>query len=108
LKSAGVAGLKAKRDLSFDTIPAALDAAARGHGVALGMHPLIWEAPVTKDLVVPFPSKIGSGSSYYVVHRKSDGGRAEVKAFVDWIIKEMSAFRATHGGIPKHAQVTVD
>lgn len=108
LKSAGVAGLKAKRDLSFDTIPAALDAAARGHGVALGMHPLIWEAPVTKDLVAPFPTKIGSGSSYYVVHRKADGGRAEVKAFVDWITKEMAAFRATHGGVPKHAQVTVD
>lgn len=103
LSQAGVPELKGKRNLSFDTIPAALDAAARGHGVALGMHPLIWEAPITKELVVPFASKTVSSASYYVVHRKADGTRAEVKAFVDWIIKEMAAFRAKHGGIPKHA-----
>jgi LysR family transcriptional regulator, glycine cleavage system transcriptional activator len=101
LKAAGAGGLKGKRDLSFDTVPAALDAAARGHGVALGMHPLVWEAPVAKDLVVPFALKVDSASSYYVVHRKADGGRAEVKAFVDWIVKEMAAFRAKHRAAPK-------
>jgi LysR family glycine cleavage system transcriptional activator len=100
LKAAGVAGMKAKRDLSFDTVPAALDAAARGHGVALGMHPLIWEAPIAKELAVPFAPKMDGGSSYYVVHRKADGGRPEVKAFVDWITKEMAAFRAKHQAIP--------
>ena len=103
LAQAGVAGLKAKRNLSFDTVPAALDAAAQGHGVALGMHPLMWEAPVAKDLVVPFAPKVESGASYYVVHRKADGGRAEVKAFVEWLTKEMAAFRSKHRGIPKHA-----
>ena len=100
LKVAGFAGLKGKRDLSFDTIPAALDAVARGHGVALGMHPLVWEAPVAKDLVVPFTPNVDSGSSYYVVHRKADGGRPEVKAFVEWIVKEMAAFRAKHRAVP--------
>lgn len=103
LKRAGVPGLKAKRDLSFDTVPAALDAAARGHGVALGMHPLMWEAPITKELVVPFAAKVDSGASYYVVHRKADGGRPEVKAFVEWIVKEMAAFRAKHRAIPKRS-----
>jgi LysR family transcriptional regulator, glycine cleavage system transcriptional activator len=100
LKAVGVPALKPKRDLSFDTIPDALDAASRGHGVALGMHPLIWEADVAKDLVVPFAPKVASGSSYYVVHRKADGGRAEVKAFVDWITKEMAAFRAKQRALP--------
>ncbi len=108
LKAAGVGGLKGKRDLSFDTVPAALDAAARGHGVALGMHPLVWESPVAKDLVVPFALKVDSGSSYYVVHRKADGGRVEVKAFVDWLVKEMAAFRAKHRAIPKAARAGVD
>ena len=103
LKAAGVPGLKAKRDLSFDTIPAALDAAVRGHGIALGMHPLVWEAEVAKDLVVPFAPKVASASSYFVVHRKADGGRAEVKAFVDWITKEMAAFRAKHQKIPSRS-----
>lgn len=100
LAAVGVPGLKGKRDLSFDTIPAALDAAVRGHGVALGMHPLVWEADVAKDLAVPFAPKVASVSSYYVVHRKADGGRAEVKAFVDWITQEMAAFRAKHKAMP--------
>ncbi len=104
LAAAGLAGLKAKRDLSFDTIPATLDAAARGHGVALGMHPLIWEAPVAASLVVPFAPAIAGDSSYYVVHRKADRGRPDVKAFVEWLIKEMAAFRSKHRGVPVHAR----
>lgn len=100
LKSADVGFLKGKRDLSFDTVPAALDAAARGRGVVLGMHPLVWEAPVAKDLVVPFAPKVDSQSSYYVVHRRADGARPEVKAFVDWLVKEMAAFRAKHRAVP--------
>lgn len=99
LKGAGVEGLKGKRDLSFDTVPAALDAAARGRGVVLGMHPLIWEAPIAKELVVPFAPEVDSVSSYYVVHRRSDGKRPEVRAFVDWLIKEMAAFRAKHRAV---------
>lgn len=108
LTAAGVGRLKGKRDLSFDTVPAALDAAAGGHGIALGMHPLVWESPVAKDLVVPFALKVDSGASYYVVHRKADGGRAEVKAFVDWLVKAMAAFRAKHRAIPKTARAGVD
>lgn len=100
LKGAGVGGLKSKRDLSFDTIPSALDAAARGHGVALGMHPLVWESPIATSLVVPFSPAIAGDSSYYVVHRKADGRRAEVKAFVEWLLKEMAAFRAKHPSVP--------
>lgn len=103
LKGAGVPGLKPQRDLSFDTVPAALDAAARGHGVALGMHPLVWEAAIAKELAIPFTPKVDSGSSYYLVHRKGDGGRPEVKAFVDWITKEMAEFRARHKRVPSRS-----
>lgn len=95
LDAVGVKGLKARRDLSFDTIPAALDAAARGHGVALGMHPLIWEAPVAASLVVPFEPVVAGDSSYYVVHRRAERERVEVKAFVDWLDREMARFRAS-------------
>ena len=103
LKSAKVGFLKGKRDLSFDTVPAALDAAARGRGVALGMHPLVWEAPVARELVVPFAPRVESHSSYYVVHRRADRTRPEVRAFVDWLVGEMAAFRAKHRGIPIRA-----
>lgn len=101
LKRAGVAGLKARRNLSFDTVPAALEACARGHGVALGMHPLVWEAPVAKELVVPFTAPVDSGSSYYLVHRRADGNRPEVKAFVDWLTHEMNGFRSKYRSVPK-------
>jgi LysR family glycine cleavage system transcriptional activator len=108
LERAGVAGLKARRNLTFDTVPAALDACAQGHGVALGMHPLVWEAPVAKDLVVPFRAPVDSGSSYYVVHRRADGTRPEVKAFMDWLTREMNAFRAKHRGVPKPVARSLD
>lgn len=101
LERAGVRGLKARRNLSFDTVPAALEACAQGHGVALGMHPLVWEAPVARTLVVPFTATVDSGSSYYVVHRRADGHRPDVKAFIDWLTREMTTFRARHRGVPK-------
>jgi DNA-binding transcriptional LysR family regulator len=60
------------------------------------MHPLIWEAEVSSRLVVPFASPVPGDSSYYVVHRKHDADRADVRAFVSWLVKEMAAFRAKH------------
>lgn len=101
----GVGGLKPKRELTFDTVPAALEAAARGHGVTLGMSPLVWESPSVAALVVPFASKVEADSAYYLVHRKADRSRPEVRAFVDWITKEMAAFARTHRSIPAGARV---
>jgi LysR family glycine cleavage system transcriptional activator len=103
LTAVGCDGLKGKRDLSFDTIPAALDAAARGHGIAMGMHPMVWESPVSEALVVPFAPHVAGDASYYVAHRKADRERGDVKAFVDWLIKEMATFRAKHRAIPGRA-----
>jgi LysR family glycine cleavage system transcriptional activator len=102
LKAVGLGGLKPKREITFDTVPAALEAAARGHGVTLGMSPLVWEAPAAASLVVPFAPKVEAGASYYVVHRRSDRARPEVRAFVDWLTSEMAAFVRTHRGIPAH------
>jgi LysR family glycine cleavage system transcriptional activator len=104
LKAVGLARLKAKRELSFDTVPAALDAAARGHGVALGMHPIVWESPAAAHLIVPFAPKVPGDASYFVVHRKSDGARPAVRAFVDWLTKEMATFARTHRAIPTAAR----
>lgn len=104
LKAAGVGSLKAKRELTFDTVPAALEAAARGHGVTLGMSPLVWESPAAAQLVVPFAAEVDADASYYVVHRKADRARPEIRAFVDWITKEMAAFERTYRRIPARAR----
>jgi len=104
LKAAGLGDLKPAREITFDTIPAALEAAARGHGVTLGMHPLVWEAPVAAALVVPFAPKAHVASSYYLVHHKADGTRPEVRAFVDWVTREMAAFVRSRPQVPKSAR----
>lgn len=91
LRAVGCAGLKSKRKLVFDTMPAALQAAAQGRGVAIGIDGLVteWE----KTLVRPFTHRVPGDASYYLVHRKGDGVRPEVRAFVNWISHEMAAFK---------------
>jgi DNA-binding transcriptional LysR family regulator len=91
LRAVGCAGLKSKRKLAFDTMPAALQAAAQGRGVAIGIAGLLqeWE----KTLVQPFAHRVPGDASYYLVHRKNDGVRPEIRAFVSWIAAEMAAFK---------------
>jgi LysR family glycine cleavage system transcriptional activator len=103
LSAIGLPELKPNRELTFDTVPAALEAAARGHGVTLGMHPLVWQAPVAAGLVVPFLPKAHVASSYYIVHRKADAAGPEVRAFVEWLVAEMSAFVRARPQVPKAA-----
>ena len=105
MRAAGLAELKPKKELTFDTIPAALEAAARGHGVTLGMHPLVWETAVAASLVVPFAAKASVSSSYYLVHRKPDAAGAEVRAFVEWVSAEMARFVRSRPQVPVSARV---
>ncbi len=89
LAGAGLSGLEPRSNLSLDTIPAALEAALQGHGVMLGLDPLIWDAPAAGRLVVPFATALQSGGAYFVVHRRADRSNAAVRAFVEWIVAEM-------------------
>lgn len=91
LGAAGCKGLKPKANLSFDTIPAALEAAAQERGVLLGLMPLVWDSPAARELVTPFKGPILSAGSYFAVYRREDRDRVVVRAFVDWIVKEMRA-----------------
>ncbi len=93
LKVAGFGGLKAKGNLTFDTMPAALEAAARGRGVVMGMDPIVWEASEARLLVKPFRERVPGDSSYYVAYRRSDRVRPEVIAFVTWLEREMADFK---------------
>jgi LysR family glycine cleavage system transcriptional activator len=90
LAAMGHPAIEGVSDLSFDTVPAALEAAAAGHGVVLGVDPLVWDAPVTRDLVIPFVTPPIPVGAYYIVQRRHDRMRALPKSFVDWITREMS------------------
>ena len=89
LSRAGLAGLKPRSNLTVDNIPAAIEAAARGHGVMLGIDPLVWDMAAAQTLVVPFRRRLQSAGAYYVVHRKEDRSRRAVRLFVGWLVKEM-------------------
>ncbi|MEJ0048968.1 MAG: LysR substrate-binding domain-containing protein, partial [Rhodospirillales bacterium] len=91
LAAAGLNDFVVRRGLAFDTVPAALQAAARGHGVALGIAPLVWDA-LPAGLVVPFAPPAISAGAYFAVFRRADRARTLVRAFVDWLSAEMNAY----------------
>jgi LysR family transcriptional regulator, glycine cleavage system transcriptional activator len=90
LAAMGQASLQPAGHLSVDTIPAAIEAAVAGHGIMLGLDPLIRQAPRASGLVAPFPGPYPSGGAYFIVYRQSDRPRRLVRAFVDWVIDEMA------------------
>lgn len=93
LEAMGCKALKPKGQLSVDTVPAALSAAARGMGVALAMDPLVWEAPEGKSLVKPFGSKGVTESAYYLACARHRVREPAIRAFTDWIVEEMAIFK---------------
>jgi LysR family glycine cleavage system transcriptional activator len=93
LTAVGCKGLRAKRDLTFDSASAALEAAAHGRGIVLTMDPITWDVPVARELVRAFPHRVEGTASYYLVFRKADLARRQVRALVDWLHKGMTAYK---------------
>lgn len=87
----GCKGLKPKRTLTFDNVPSALDAAAQGRGVFLGLLPLVLDAPNANKLVAPLTHTPQDAGAYFVVCRKGDRTNATVQAFMAWLTQEMRA-----------------
>jgi len=85
----GMAPVTPKSSISFDTVPSALEAAAAGRGVVLGLDPLVWDAPVAQKLVIPFRAQRVSSGTYFVTYRRRDRSRWAVKRFAEWILGEM-------------------
>jgi LysR family transcriptional regulator, glycine cleavage system transcriptional activator len=88
-EASGMAPVTPKSNMSFDTVPAALEAAAAGRGVVLGLDPIVWDAPQARNLVVPFRGPAVSAGAFYVTYRRSDRSRWAVKRFAEWILGEM-------------------
>ncbi|MDX2238987.1 MAG: LysR substrate-binding domain-containing protein [Hyphomonadaceae bacterium] len=91
LAAAGVPGLAPSRNLTVDTIPAALEAAAAGQGVALVWSPLAWDTPAAARLEAPFVSPPDLGAAFYVVCQRAARADADIAAFIDWICAEMAS-----------------
>ncbi|TWT03924.1 LysR family transcriptional regulator [Reyranella sp. CPCC 100927] len=87
LKEMGVAHLKPRGDLWFDSMPAALEAAEQGLGVALAMYPLIkGRQSFGTRLVMPFDGRAERSSTLYFVCRPEQAKDRRISAFRRWLI----------------------
>lgn len=87
-----------RRDLRFDTVHMALQAASYGLGITLGRRPLIDEDIEAGRLVpLPVPER-DADTSYWLVGLPMTFERPEVGAFRNWIMAELRGAAAT--GVP--------
>lgn len=88
LKRAGVQGVNEKRGPRFNQVAMAMEAAADGLGVVLGI-PVVAAADLESGrLVMPFTLSLPMAASYYLVHSEKAAREPSVAALRDWLLAE--------------------
>lgn len=82
--------LRPKKIVRFDSMDTAADAAEHGVGVALVSTRLGNERFAQGSLVKLFDRVLETGESYFLVFRKEDAARPDIKALTQWLIDEFS------------------
>jgi LysR family glycine cleavage system transcriptional activator len=82
--------LRPKKFVRFDTMYAAAQAAEHGVGVALVSLRLGSERFTQGSLVKLFDAELQTGEHYFLILRKEDEARPDVRAFTQWILAEFS------------------
>jgi LysR family transcriptional regulator, glycine cleavage system transcriptional activator len=90
----------ARAGLRVDTVNMALEAAHRGHGIAVGRTPLFEAEIESGQLVCLFDKSVPSGWSYWLVTMDTDFQSQDVKNFRQWLLDEVGAAAAV-GSKPK-------
>jgi LysR family glycine cleavage system transcriptional activator len=103
LKSAGVARVTA-RGPEFQFYGQALQAAADGLGVAMGIRPYIDDDLAAGRLIAPFALSVPKGMRWYLVYRGFRTEQRDFAAFRRWIIQAAAgpAGRGTLTGKARH------
>ena len=86
LKAAGIARVTA-RGPEFQFYGQALQAAADGLGVAMGIRPYIDDDLAAGRLVAPFELSVPKGMRWYLVYRSFQTDQRDFAAFRRWIIR---------------------
>ena len=86
LKAAGVARVAAKGP-QFQYYGQALQAAADGVGVAMGIRPYIDDDIRAGRLVAPFPLTVPKGKEWYLVYREFRKDQRDFAAFRRWLMQ---------------------
>jgi len=97
LKAAGV-GRIAARGPEFQFYGQALQAAADGLGVAMGIRPYIDDDLAAGRLIAPFALSVPKGMRWYLVYRGFRTEQRDFAAFRRWIIRA-AAGPAAHGKV---------
>ncbi len=88
LAAAGIGDFDASHGLRFSHAMLALDAAAEGMGVALGMRVLAAPDLAAGRLVAPLEVSLPLKFAYYIVSDESASERSDVTAFRNWLLAE--------------------
>jgi LysR family transcriptional regulator, glycine cleavage system transcriptional activator len=86
----GIDDLRPKSIVRFDSMNTAAEAAEHGVGVALVSSRLGNDRFVQGSLVKLFDRELETGESYFLIRRKEDAERPNVKALTEWLIEEFS------------------
>lgn len=89
LRAAGVDGVDAQRGPRFSHAALALDAAAEGLGVILGVPALAAGDLAAGRLVAPFALRIPARHAYYLVCPEASVKRPEITSFREWLLREV-------------------
>lgn len=90
LKAAGVTRVDASRGPVFSSIYLAQEASVAGHGIALGVAPLVEEDLQRGRLVKPFDCSVPNAYAFWIVRRHGADTNAAIDAFCEWLRKEAS------------------
>jgi LysR family transcriptional regulator, glycine cleavage system transcriptional activator len=82
--------LRPKKLVRFDTMDTAAQAAEHGVGVALVSSRLGNERFAQGSLVKLFDAELHTGESYYLILRKEDAQRPDIRALMQWILQQFS------------------
>lgn len=88
LKAVGANKVEAGRGPVFSSIYLAQEAATAGHGIALGIGPLVRDDLRQGRLVRPFDHTETNAYAFWLVLRKEAEPRPSVKAFCQWLREE--------------------
>lgn len=86
LKAAGIPRVTAKGPV-FEYYGQALQAAADGVGIAMGIHPYVDDDIRAGRLVAPFALTVPKGKEWYLVYREFQKDQRDFAAFRRWLIR---------------------
>lgn len=90
LQSSGATHVNATRGPVFASIYLAQEAAVAGHGVALGVAPLVEEDLHHGRLIKPFDHSLANAYAFWIVRRQGGDTNPAIDAFCRWLRQEAS------------------